>query len=87
MASYDANTDAVTSVSQTLSNGQTILRRNRTVINTTTPIDHQYVYWMPDRGNNCAPRRLAGNISANISMDDANGNIIEISRRHKTAEI
>ena len=23
-----------------------ILRRNRTVINTTTPIDHQYVYWM-----------------------------------------
>ena len=45
-----------------------ILRRNRTVINTTTPIDHQYVYWMPDRGNNCAPRRLAGNISANISI-------------------
>lgn len=23
-----------------------ILRRNRTVINTTTPIDHQYVYWI-----------------------------------------
>lgn len=29
-----------------------ILRRNRTVVNTTTPIDHQYVYWMSDRGNN-----------------------------------
>lgn len=45
-----------------------ILSRNRTVINTTTLIDHQYVYWMSDRGNNCAPRRLVGNISANISM-------------------
>ena len=35
-----------------------ILRRNRTVINTTTPIDHQYVYWMSDRGNNSRTTKI-----------------------------
>lgn len=35
-----------------------ILRRNKTVINTTTPIDHQYVYWMPDRGNNLRTTKI-----------------------------
>ena len=44
-----------------------ILRRNRTVINTTTPIDHQYVYCQTAETIR-APRRLAGSISANISM-------------------
>ncbi len=35
-----------------------ILRRNRIVINTTTPIDHQYVYWMSDRGNNSRTTKI-----------------------------
>ena len=66
-----------------------ILRRNRTVINTTTPIDHQYVYWMSDRGNNSRTTKIGWeHISEYIYgyTYDANGNITEISRRHKTAE-
>ena len=67
-----------------------ILRRNRTVINTTTPIDHQYVYWMSERGNNSRTTKIGWeHISEYIYgyTYDANGNITEISRRHKTAEI
>lgn len=66
-----------------------ILRRNRTVINTTTPIDHQYVYWMSERGNNSRTTKIGWeHISEYIYgyTYDANGNITEISRRHKTAE-
>lgn len=66
-----------------------ILRRNRTVINTTTPIDHQYVYWMSDRGGNARTTKIGWeHISEYIYgyTYDANGNITEISRRHKTAE-
>ena len=66
-----------------------ILRRNKTVINTTTPIDHQYVYWMSDRGNNSRTTKIGWeHISEYIYgyTYDANGNITEISRRHKTAE-
>ena len=66
-----------------------ILRRNRTVINTTTPIDHQYVYWMSDRGNNSRTTKIGWeHISEYIYgyTYDASGNITEVSRRHKTAE-
>ena len=66
-----------------------IIRRNKTVINTTTSIDHQYVYWMSDRVNNSRTTKIGWeHISEYIYgyTYDANGNIIEISRRHKTAE-
>ena len=55
----------------------------------TTPIDHQYVYWMSDRGNNSRTTKIGWeHISEYIYgyTYDANGNITEISRRHKTAE-
>ena len=61
-----------------------------TVINTTTPIDHQYVYWMSDRRNNSRTTKIGWeHINEYIYgyTYDANGNITEISRRHKTAEI
>lgn len=66
-----------------------ILRRNRTVINTTTPIDHQYVYWMSDRGNNSRTKKIGWEHIGEYIYGytyDSNGNITEISRRHKTAE-
>lgn len=58
-------------------------------LDTSSPIDHQYVYWMSDRGGNARTTKIGWEHIGEYIYGytyDANGNITEISRRHKTAE-
>ena len=66
-----------------------ILRRNTTVINTSTPINLQYVYNYSLRGKPARTTKIGWEHINNYIYEyeyDANGNITKINRRDKTIE-
>ena len=66
-----------------------ILRRNTTVINTSTPINLQYVYNYSLRGEPARTTKIGWEHINNYIYEyeyDANGNITKINRRDKTIE-
>lgn len=66
-----------------------LLRRNTANIDTTTPITHQYVYLLSDRGNNARTTKVGWehfNDYIYAYTYDANGNITLITRRNKNIQ-
>lgn len=64
-----------------------LLRRNSTVINTDTPINHQFVYLMSARGGDTRTTKIGWEHINNYIYAytyDANGNITLITRRDKS---
>ena len=66
-----------------------ILRRNTAVVNTDTPINHQYVYQLSERGGNARTTKIGWEHFNDYIYGytyDANGNITLITRRDKRIE-